>query len=113
MSSEATTTASTILHWTEQGRVPDTVVRAGIRRICRQRLKEIEATDVEASARRLEDFVRLMDRSEVAPVPELANEQHYEVPPEFFTETLGPHRKYSCCHWDDTTQTLEQSQINC
>jgi len=106
----AKSASSTILEWTEQGRVPDTVIRAGIRRLCRQRLKDIEASDIEASARRLDDFVNRMDSSAIALVPELANEQHYEVPPAFFAEVLGSNRKYSCCYWDENTQTLDQAE---
>ena len=106
----AKTASSTILAWTEQGRVPDTVIRAGIRRLCRQRLKDIEANDIEASARRLDDFVGQMDFSPIALVPELANEQHYEVPPEFFAKVLGSNRKYSCCHWDESTTTLDRAE---
>ena len=70
MNAAAKSPSSTILSWTEQGRVPDAVVRAGIRRLCQQRLKGIEASDIEASARRLDDFVQMMDRSAVALVPE-------------------------------------------
>ena len=110
MNANTRTTAATILEWTEQGRVPDGVVRAGIRRLCRQRLRDIEARDIEASARRLETFVRMMDRSAVAPVPERANEQHYEVPPEFFAHALGAHRKYSCCHWGPDTTGLDEAE---
>ena len=110
MNANSKTASSTILEWTEQGRVPDGVIRAGIRRLCRQRLRDIEARDIEASARRLEDFVRMMDRGPVAPVPERANEQHYEVPPEFFQHALGAHRKYSCCHWDDDTTNLDEAE---
>lgn len=76
MKAIAKTPSSTILEWTEQGRVPDAMIRAGIRRLCRQRLKDIEASDIEASARRLQAFVAMMDQGPVAPVPELANEQH-------------------------------------
>jgi len=104
--------SSTLLEWTEQGRIPDAVIRAGIRRLCRQRLAQIDAHDIEASARRLEAFVDLMDRGPVAPVPDLANEQHYEVPSAFFGAVLGPHRKYSCCLWDDDTKTLEQAEAS-
>ena len=110
MNATAKKTSSTILEWTEQGRVPDTVIRAGIRRLCRQRLKDIEASDIEASARRLEDFVRLMDAGPVAPLPELANEQHYEVPPAFFDAALGAHRKYSCCYWNENTTNLDEAE---
>ena len=66
MNAAAKKTSSTILEWTEQGRVPDAVIRAGIRRLCRQRLRDIEANNIEASARRLENFIRLMDAGPVA-----------------------------------------------
>jgi cyclopropane-fatty-acyl-phospholipid synthase len=52
-----------------------------------------------------------MDRSPIALVPELANEQHYEVPPEFFSLVLGDRAKYSCCHWGDGVQTLDEAEI--
>ena len=110
MGSSAKTASATILEWTEQGRVPDAVVRAGIRRLCRQRLKDIEAFDIEASARRVDEFVRLMDSGPIAPVPELANEQHYEVPAEFFGLVMGNHRKYSSCYWGDGIADLATAE---
>jgi cyclopropane-fatty-acyl-phospholipid synthase len=110
MSTAAQTASSTVLAWTERGLVPDSVIRAGIRALCRQRLREIDAHDPERSAHRLADFVAAMNAGPVAPVPELANEQHYEVPPAFFDEVLGPHRKYSCCYWGPETRTLEEAE---
>jgi cyclopropane-fatty-acyl-phospholipid synthase len=94
--------ASLAIDWIEQGLVPDAVVRAAIRRLCERRLKEIAAGDCSAAAAASEEFVREMDASGTAPVPHLANAQHYEVPAEFFALALGPHRKYSCALWDDT-----------
>jgi cyclopropane-fatty-acyl-phospholipid synthase len=90
--------------------VPDGAIRAGIRRLLVKRLAEIQAGDVEASPAALNHFVEDMDRSPVALVPELANEQHYEVPAEFFNSALGQHRKYSCCFWREDTRTLEQAE---
>lgn len=90
--------------------MPDSVLRAGIRRLCRKRLKEIGAADVETSGRSLEAFVQMMNASDIALVPETANEQHYEVPPEFFSIVLGEHAKYSCCYWNDNTATLTQAE---
>ena len=104
--------SSTILEWTEQGLVPDSVIRAGIRRLCRQRLKDIAADDIESSASDLDRFVQEMNASVIAPVPELANEQHYEVPPAFFNLVLGGHGKYSCCHWQEDTETLDQAEAD-
>jgi len=111
MSTAAHKASSTVLAWTEKGLVPDSVIRAGIRRLCRQRLKDIQSDDPEAAADALDTFVERMNASAIALVPELANEQHYEVPPEFFDEVLGRRRKYSCCFWDDSVADLDQAEI--
>jgi cyclopropane-fatty-acyl-phospholipid synthase len=104
--------------WAESGVVPDPVIRAGIRRLNRQRLAEIKAHDPEESAREMARFVAHMQQSPVALVPELANEQHYEVPAAFFAEVMGVHRKYSCCHWGPDARSLDDAerqalQISC
>ncbi|MBX3703000.1 MAG: class I SAM-dependent methyltransferase [Steroidobacteraceae bacterium] len=91
--------AQAALGWVEQGLLPDAVVRAGIRRLCERRLVDIAANDCERAASSAGHFVRAMDESPIALVPELANEQHYELPAEFFGLALGPHRKYSCAYW--------------
>lgn len=98
------------LGWVEQGLVPDRVVRAGIRRLLQQRLDEIDSDDAAGAALLTDAFVEMMDASPIAPLAEKANEQHYEVPAEFFAEVLGEHRKYSCCYWPRGVETLEQSE---
>jgi cyclopropane-fatty-acyl-phospholipid synthase len=90
--------------------VPDSVIRAGIRRLCRQRLQDIHADNPEAAAAALDTFVQAMNQAPVAPVPQLANQQHYEVPAAFFDLVLGQHRKYSCCHWGEDVTTLDQAE---
>ena len=85
--------------WTETGLVPDSVIRAGIRRLLERKLREINASDVEKAAIIKNRFVRMMGESPIALVPHLANEQHYEVPAAFYSEVLGKNRKYSCCYW--------------
>ena len=96
--------------WAEMGIVPDSVIRAGIRRLNRQRLSEICASDPESAAVELAHFVNRMNTSEIAPLPELANDQHYEVPAEFFGLVMGEHRKYSSCYWKDSAQTLDEAE---
>lgn len=91
---------------TERGLAPDWAIREGIRRLLRERLGEIHAGDAEFSARLTEDFIAAMDTAPVALVPEKANEQHYEVPADFFALALGPHRKYSSGYWSDGGDTL-------
>ena len=94
----------------ERGVVPDVWVRAGIRALLRERLGEIYEHDIERAAELTERFVADMDLAPVALVPDKANEQHYEVPPEFYAEVLGPRRKYSCCHWPAGVETLAAAE---
>ena len=98
------------LSWTEMGLVPDSVIRAGIRRLLDRKLVEIKAGDHEHADDTLNDFVDMMNASPVALVPELANEQHYEVPSAFFGYCLGEHRKYSCCEWTAETKDLDDAE---
>jgi cyclopropane-fatty-acyl-phospholipid synthase len=94
----------------ERGLVPDSLVRAGIRRLLRERLAEIGDGDCERAAALTEAFIVAMDASPVALVPELANEQHYEVPASFYERVLGPRRKYSCCVWPKGVETLAAAE---
>ena len=105
-----TSVAARAIGWTETGLVPDSVIRSGMRRLLERKLAEIQAGDVEASSRILRQFAGMMRDSPVALVPELANEQHYEVPAAFFGEVLGEHRKYSCCYWDSDTASLAEAE---
>src|ERR1700674_5842940 len=102
--------ANLAINWTEQGLVPDRVIRASIRRLLRQRLGEIRAGDTEASAAATERFIADIGEAPVALAPELANEQHYEVPALFYAHVLGPHRKYSSCYWGDGIATLGEAE---
>jgi len=104
--------AQNAISWTEQGLVPDVAIRAGIRRLLARRLKEIEADDVERASQALKAFVAEMHTLDVAPLPEMANEQHYELPAEFFAEVLGKHRKYSSCYWLPGTDSLDQAEAS-
>jgi cyclopropane-fatty-acyl-phospholipid synthase len=102
--------AAKAVNWTETGLVPDTVIRAGIRRLLETKRKEIHSGDIEHAADTLNGFVAMMNRSPVALVPELANEQHYEVPAEFFTHVMGDHLKYSCCYWPAGVGNLSEAE---
>ena len=96
--------------WTESGLVPDTVIRAGIRRLLESKRKEIHSGDAAFAATTTNRFVTMMNESPVALVPDLANEQHYEVPAEFFTHVMGEHMKYSCCYWPNDVKNLSEAE---
>ena len=90
----------------ERGLVPDVLVRAGIRRLCADRLREERLRAREALPRLLEDI----SRGPVAPVPEKANEQHYELPPSFMALALGKRMKYSCALYPRGDETLDAAE---
>ncbi len=94
----------------ESGIIPDSVIRFGIRRLVEQRRQQIGSFGDGSCAVDMDDFVAMMDQSEIALVPDLANEQHYELPPDFFVKVMGEHRKYSCCYWADGAKTLTEAE---
>jgi cyclopropane-fatty-acyl-phospholipid synthase len=96
---------------TEQGYVPDLVIRRGIRYLLKQRLREIQTNDAEKCNELLIDFVSEMRRAPIALLPERANEQHYEVPAEFFENILGGQLKYSCCYWPSDAEDLDSAEV--
>ena len=94
----------------ELGVVPDAAIRWGIRRGLSTRLAELEEGGAEAAARRESAFVASLRESPIALVPDQANEQHYEVPPAFFEQVLGPHAKYSACLFATPRTTLAEAE---
>jgi cyclopropane-fatty-acyl-phospholipid synthase len=96
----------------ESGKLPDALIRKGIRQLTEKRLKEISALDCETTMAHLMQFIAQMNASkQIAPLPELANAQHYEVPEQFFHYCLGERRKYSSCFWMPDTQTLDEAEV--
>ena len=94
----------------EKGLLPDYVIRKGIRILLNQRLKEICINDPEQASNMQNRFVKMMQSSEIAPLPAVANQQHYEVPTLFFKEVLGKNLKYSSCYWDKNVKNLDESE---
>jgi cyclopropane-fatty-acyl-phospholipid synthase len=87
----------------ERDLVPDFLIRRRIRALLAARLREEDQGDPERQQQRLQDFVRRLAASPVAIETAAANEQHYEVPTEFYTRVLGKHLKYSSCYFSART----------
>jgi cyclopropane-fatty-acyl-phospholipid synthase len=100
----------TLIDLADQGVIPDSVIRFGIRRLDKKRLKSISCGNETARQQELQRFIEMMRRSPIAVVPHKANEQHYEVPPAFFERVLGKHLKYSSCYWDDDVVDLDRAE---
>jgi len=98
------------LNLAEQGLFPDAVIRWGIRQLLKERLGEIRSGNAQSAARNEERFIEEMRHAPIAVLPEKANDQHYEVPAEFFQQVLGPHLKYSSAFWPAGATTLAQAE---
>jgi cyclopropane-fatty-acyl-phospholipid synthase len=93
----------------ETGCLPDALIRLGIRRLLARRLRESPG-DVDARAEYLSDFTAQLRNSPLAVATDRANEQHYEVPAEFFANVLGPRLKYSSCYFATPQVSLAASE---
>ncbi len=94
----------------ERGRLPDTLVRLGIRWLCGQRLREESRNDVQHQGARYSALLEELRSSRIALDTDLANEQHYEVPAEFFELALGARLKYSSAFWGMGARSLDQAE---
>ena len=90
----------------ERGYIPDSLTRLAMRRLCGQRLR-IHREDQRPP---LEEFIAAASEGPIALVPDKANEQHYELPAEFFVRVLGKRRKYSCGYWPHDVETLDEAE---
>jgi cyclopropane-fatty-acyl-phospholipid synthase len=104
------TVTETILGAVERGWVPDRLVRGGIRRLLRDRLRDEDRGDPEANERAVSEHVRAMREGPVAVATDAANQQHYEVPARFFRAALGPRLKYSSCLFEDGVDDLAAAE---
>lgn len=98
-----------LIDWCERGLIPDALARAGMRALIRRRLVD-EAGSDERRSERFRAFLAELRASPIAIETKAANEQHYEVPAEFFHRHLGPRLKYSCCHYGGGAATLADAE---
>lgn len=92
------------------GFVPDALIRFRIRQLLRQRLHEEAAGGLEAVHERFRRRLEAWFRGPVAVATADANAQHYEVPPAFFEQVLGPRLKYSSALFSTPSQSLGEAE---
>ena len=86
--------------------LPDPVTRLGIDFLVGQTRRKLAAAPPTEQA-----FAQGMTAHPIAEHTDLANEQHYELPPAFFGLTLGPRRKYSCCLYPTGKESLAEAEL--
>jgi cyclopropane-fatty-acyl-phospholipid synthase len=87
----------------ESGWIPDPFLRLGIRRLIRDRLASIDRASSES-------FIAGLASAPIACETELANSQHYALPPAFFERVLGPNLKYSCGLFERANTPLAKAE---
>ena len=98
---------SSAIRAVESTPIPDTATRFGIGILVgRTRRTLAKAGSVDEK-----QFACAMAGYSIAEHGQAANEQHYELPPEFFGLTLGPNRKYSCCLYPKGNESLAEAEI--
>ena len=96
----------------EKGILPDVLIRMGIRRLNRKRLKGENRRDVESHRFAIQRFIEDMKEAPIAISTDKANIQHYELPSSFFSKVLGKHMKYSGDFWKPGVDSLDQAETD-
>lgn len=99
----------TVMEIVEKNVVPDAVIRYGIRKRLKRKLKELNQRPGDPSSFTA-SFARELQKYPIAIHAQDANRQHYELPPVFFEAVLGPRLKYSSAYWTPHTKTLAQAE---
>lgn len=95
----------------EKNRIPDPLIRMGIRKLLKQRLNDEHKGNVEAQQAHLMALIEeLKATPTIAINTQEANEQHYEVPTEFYQYCLGKHLKYSSGYWKPGVTDIDTSE---
>jgi len=90
--------------------LPDPAIRLGIRNLLAKKLREETREGVEEQNEALAAFIADLKSRPIAIKTRDANEQHYEVPTEFFQHVLGPRMKYSGGFWPREDTTFAESE---
>lgn len=85
---------------------PDFVTRPAIDSLVSEARKRLDREGPHDSAA----FAAEMARRAIAEHTDAANDQHYELPPEFFRICLGERLKYSCCLYPTAETTLDEAE---
>ena len=94
----------------ERGLLPEWLIRVGIRRLLRERLREEDKGDVDAQQAHLSALIENLKAGPIALATDAANDQHYEVPAKFFQLVLGKNLKYSSAYWADRCSSLNEAE---
>lgn len=103
--------ASALIYLIERGLIPESMIRVAIRQLIEVRRRSLYRCEENELVARNIDFLRKAESERLlAQQTDKANEQHYEVPAEFFNLVLGKHQKYSCCYFEEDNSRLDRAE---
>ena len=94
----------------ENNLIPDTLIRMRIRRLLAERLRQETKATQELQQEHLMHMIEELKNSPIAIETKAANEQHYELPTNFFQYVMGKNMKYSSCYWNAETSNLDEAE---
>lgn len=94
----------------EKNKIPDFLIRIGIRKLLKQRLQQEKKSTVELQQAHLMKLIEELKNSPIAINTAEANEQHYEVPTKFYQYCLGKNLKYSSGYWKNGVTDINTSE---
>ncbi len=97
----------TLINKAERAPLPDSLTSLGIQFLVGRTRRKLATLPASAE----KQFAEAMRDHAIAEHVDAANAQHYELPPHFFTLTLGPRRKYSCGFYESEDATLADAEI--
>ena len=101
------TMIANVINAAERVNLPDWLTAAGVEFLVGRTGRRLQTVaDTEEAM-----FFETMKAYPIAIHTDEANEQHYEVPAEFFGLALGARRKYSCCFYENPSDTLDQAEV--
>ncbi len=99
------------IDWAESAKLPDALIRLGIRRLLRRRLSLELYRDPQRQSERAQALIEELRSSPIAIETDAANEQHYEVPAAFYQLSLGQRLKYSSGYWPAGVNDLDAAEV--
>jgi len=94
----------------EKDQLPDFLIRIGIRKLLKQRLQDERKENAELQQAHLMKLIEELKSSPIAINTAEANEQHYEVPTQFYQYCLGKNLKYSSGYWKKGVTDIDTSE---
>ncbi len=94
----------------ERNIIPDPIIRVGIRGLLKDKLMEENHLKTKFGSKRKKELIEFLKSSPIAVNTKEANEQHYELPTEFFQLVMGKHMKYSSGFWKEGVTDFDTSE---